>query len=461
MKRRTDHYASYKDPSAKVFFCEDEPDALFRELSPSYLPHYQYFKSSGLSDELVSKSWLLPFQEIQDNIAGTTILKTRKIPFVSYPYEWTFQQWQDAALLSLKIHYQALKFGMILKDATPFNIVFDGAKPVFVDTSSFEIFKQGQPWQAYRQFSENFHMPLLIVKYFGSIGNEIYINNPNGIPLYKGLALLPAGARLNFNTLFYLTLPDKIRRRIKDPAKPMKESTGRFSNKRSLQFADQLFHTIRKIKPLKKRTPWNSYYDANTTHPAYLQEKEQVVKEWLSSHANKTLIDFGCNTGHFSILLASSFNTVIAFDADLESVNELYTACHQKKISNVFPFYADLVNPSPATGFNNRERPALLQRLKADTGLALALLHHLVFTYNVQFGMIAELFAATCDELVIEFVPKEDKKVQLLLFTKKDIFDWYTFENFIAAFEKKFTIKNTNRFANNRILVHFTTAKHE
>ena len=459
MKRRTDHYASYKDPSAKVFYYEDDEDNIFRELHNSYLPHYEHLNSSGLATELIKKKWLIDFEELKDN-NSETILKAKKIPFVSYPYEWTFSQWKDAAVLTLKIQFQALKFGMILKDASPFNIIFDGAKPFFIDISSFEIFEEGKPWQAYKQFCECFYMPLLLIKYFGETGNEIFLNNINGISLSKGLSLLPAKAHFNLNTLFYLALPDKIRKQIKNSPNENKISKS-FTLKKSILFAEQLFSNINKIKQAKKVTKWNSYYDEDKIDANYLEEKEEILKEWFSSYSQKTLIDFGCNTGKFSTLLSPQVKTIFAFDEDINCVDQLYTHCHEEKINNIFSFFANISQPTPAVGFNNMERQSLLTRLKADTGLALALIHHLVFNNNLNFQMIAEMFAATCNELVIEFIPKEDEKVRLLLSTRQDIFDWYNFENFVIAFETKFTLVKKHRFTNNRTLIQFIKHRNE
>lgn len=460
MKRRTDHHASYKDPSAKVFYYEDEQDNIYRELHPSYLPHYHQLNTSGLAAELIKKNWLVSFEEIKDH-HSETILKAKKIQFVSYPYEWTFNQWKDAALLTLKIQFQALKFGMILKDASPFNIVFDGARPIFIDISSFEIFEVGKPWQAYKQFCECFYMPLLLAKYFGEVGNEIFLNNINGISLSKGLSLLPAKAHFNLNTLFYLALPDKMRKQVKNSDNRENKISESFTQKKSMQFAEQLFSNINKIKQAKKITKWNSYYDEDKIDANYLQEKEGILKEWFSNYSQKTLIDFGCNTGKFSKLLSPHVKTIFAFDDDINCVDQLYTHCREDKINNIFSFSANITHPTPAVGFNNRERQSLLSRLKGDAGLALALIHHLVFNNNLNFTMIAEMFAATCTELVIEFITKEDDKVRMLLSTRKDIFDWYNFENFVMAFETKFTLVKTHCFANHRMLIHFIKNKNE
>ena len=458
LKRRTNHYASFKDPAAKVFCIEGDEVNIYREISRSYLSHYHHFNSSGLAAELIKKKWLIPFEELTA-VNESIILKARKINFVSYPYEWTFSQWKDAALLTLKIQFHALKYGMILKDATPFNIVFEGNKPVFIDISSFEIFKTGLPWKAFKQFSENFYMPLLLVKYFDAIGNEIYLNNLNGIPLSKGLKLLPAKAYLNFNTLFFLALPGKIRNRL--GGKYLKNSSKKFTLKSSMQFAEHLFSNINKLAQAKLHTKWNDYYDKNID-ANYLEEKEKLIKNWIRiNYKDKTLIDFGCNTGNFSKLLAADIQTIIAFDEDMRSADELYNHCKEKKINNIFCFTASLSQPTPALGWNNMERLALKERIKGDIGLALALVHHLAISNHIKFNMMADFFADTCKELMIEFVPKEDAKVKLLLANREDIFDWYTLDNFLSSFKAKFNLVKEYCFLNNRIMHHFIRIKNE
>lgn len=458
MKRRINHYASFKDPAAKVFYIESDEENIYRELAPSYLSNYHHFMSSGLANELIHKNFILPFEELKD-INGSVVLKTRKIRFVSYPYEWTFNQWKDAALLTIKIQYHALKFGMTLKDATAFNIVFDGNKPLFIDLSSFEIFKPGQPWQAFKQFSENFYLPVLLVKYFNTTGNDIYLNNINGIPLNKGMQLLPAKAYFNFNTVLFLAMPGKIRNQLKE--KQTKKSSKIFTIKSSLNLAGQLFSNISKLSQSKQQTKWNDYYDKNID-AAYLKEKENILKQWVDKNfTKKTLLDFGCNTGHFSKLLAAGVEKILAFDEDARSVDEFYDHCKKNNINNISCFTANLCQPTPATGWNNMERQALPERFRGELGLALALTHHLAISNHIQFTMMADLFANSCNELIIEFVPKDDAKVQLLLSDREDIFDWYNFSNFTDSFQTRFNLIKEHTFSNKRVLLHFIKRKDE
>lgn len=449
MKRRINHYASFKDPSAKVFYLENDEKHIYRQLDSSYLKHYRHFQSSGLAAELIRKNLLIHFEEVSDS--NETILKAEKIHFVSYPYEWTFNQWKDAALVMLKVQFHALRYGMTLKDATPFNIVFKGAKPIFVDISSFEVF-ESKPWKAFKQFSENLYLPVLLHKYFNGIANNIYLNNSDGISLDKGFSLLPISAKYNLNNLIYLTIPNRIRNQ-KHPDSSNEGS--QFSQKKSMDLTQSLFKTISKIKQRKKATKWNTYYQKNVD-AAYLKEKMLVVENWLKeNYLDKIVIDYGCNTGNLSLLLSPYVKEIIAFDEDIFSVDDLYIKCKENKVSNVYIFAANISAPTPATGWNNQEHATLIERLKGDIGLALALIHHLAITNYIQFNMMAELFAKTSNELIIEFVPKTDEKVQLLLSTREDIFSWYTYENFISDFEKLFSIEKKYIFKNGRILLHF------
>ncbi len=90
------------------------------------------------------------------------VLRHERIPFVSYPYEWTFSMLKDAALVQLDLLVAALDRDMVLKDSTPYNVQFRGSRPVFVDIGSFERRREGEPWIGYRQFCMLYLYPLLL-----------------------------------------------------------------------------------------------------------------------------------------------------------------------------------------------------------------------------------------------------------------------------------------------------------
>jgi hypothetical protein len=72
--------------------------------------------------------------------------------------------------------------------------------------------------------------------------------------------------------------------------------------------------------------------------------------------------------------------------------------------------------------------------------LALALIHHLAIGNNVPFTEMASFFGNTAKNLIIEFVPKEDSKVQILLSSRTDIFTEYDTEHFEKAMGEHFKI---------------------
>ena len=145
---------SFRDPSGFLFWSNN---TLQRFISKSYFPHYDKLMTSGLYESLTKKNLLIPHVEEKNLWSESQKVIT--------PYEWSFSQLKDAALLTLKITKEALQYGMILKDASAYNVQFIGAKPIFIDTLSFEIHKEGSPWIAYKQFCEHFLAPLALMAY--------------------------------------------------------------------------------------------------------------------------------------------------------------------------------------------------------------------------------------------------------------------------------------------------------
>ena len=84
----------------------------------------------------------LPDGLVEDAAA---VLRHEVVPFISYPYEWTFAMLKDAALLQLELLRGALEENLILKDSSPYNVQWRGAQPLFIDIGSFESLRAGKP----------------------------------------------------------------------------------------------------------------------------------------------------------------------------------------------------------------------------------------------------------------------------------------------------------------------------
>jgi len=433
------HPASFRDPAGFVF---EYGGTFYRQVNQVYAQHYELLNTSGLYDALVKEKKLLPHTELDKNITGAPqwykTLLPEQLPFISQPWEWCFGQWKDAALLTLGLVRQSMAKGMILKDATPFNIQFTGSRPVFIDSLSFEAYDATQPWIAYRQFTECFLAPLLLARYRSQELTGLFQLYPEGIPLALVAKLLPFKSRFNLNVFLHIHLPARMAAKQHSDAANAKKTA--FTQQKLASIIDSLESLVRSLQLPASATTWNNYYEETVLSKTYVEEKMAVVSAWLHQYPAQRVLDIGTNTGLFAEAAAATGAFTIAVDADADCINRLYNTCRQKKIKHLLPLRIDITNPSPATGWNNAERSAFLQRASADITLALALVHHLAIGRNIGFGQLANVFHAISPYLIIEFVPKTDPKVALLLQNRKDIFDHYNEAAFVQAFSEKYNV---------------------
>jgi len=406
---------------------------------------------SGLYDKLVKAGLLIPHVEVDSLRAERSderskersrsadafkIIQPERVPFISYPYEWSFSQLKDAALTTLAIHRRALKYDMALKDASAYNIQFVNGKAILIDTLSFEKYKEGQPWIAYRQFCQHFLAPLALMSYCDVRLSQLMRVYIDGVPLDLASKLLPAHTRLNFGLLTHIHLHASAEKRFAG------ESVGQAKMSRNalIGLVESLEATVRKLTWKPTGTRWSNYYDITNYSDLAFEHKKQLVGEWVARVKPNLVWDLGANTGMFSRLACSAGVFTVAFDIDPAAVEQNYLQAKNDKEKNLLPLQLDLTNPSPALGWANRERESFRERGPADMVLALAVIHHLAITNNVPLPQLADFLAEMGKWQVIEFVPKSDSQVQKMMAAREDIFPNYTQEGFEAAFSEQFTI---------------------
>lgn len=444
------HSSSFRDPAGFIF---THNGAIYRQINKEGQADYRHFMDKGLYNALIAKRLLIPHATVTNMEQFSTdskryaIIKPNQIPFVSYPYEWSFEQLKAAAMLTLQVQETALEHGMILKDASAYNIQFIGKRPVFIDTLSFAIYDTGKPWDGYGQFCEHFIAPLAIARYTTYDALKLLQPCIEGVPLSLACALLPKRARLNPGIFSHLYLHNASQRRFqKSGAKSDSEAQAiksRQISKLALHgLLASMTRTIRSMRAPKSQTEWGDYYDFTNYSDKGFKEKRALVGKFLDQISPKPIIawDLGANNGEFSQLAAKEGIYTVAWDIDPIAVSRNYL--HQIHTDNMLPLIQDCVNPSPAIGWMNRERDSLLQRGPADVVFVLALIHHLAIGRNMPLQNIAEFLAATGKNIIIEFVPKGDSKVDILLASRKDIFPEYDIEHFEAAMRKYFKLIN-------------------
>lgn len=428
--------SSFRDRDGYIFY---ENNRVLRRIHPSYKKTWDALNQAAFFRDLVKEGKLVSYDVLSD--AGNDpetykTLEVQKIPFISYPSEWTFGQLKKAALLTLSIQQKALQNGFSLKDASAYNVQFIGHRAIFIDTLSFEPYEEGKPWQAYKQFCQHFLGPLLLCSYGKQELKSLFVDHIDGIPVDLCARLLPFRAR--FNMLAYAHIRLHARFEKKHAANTTIASKKLSITKaRSLSILEHLSSGIKNLGVKKSDTNWTDYYDTFSYSENGYKIKTAFVEKQVRTFAGQLCVDLGANTGEFSRLAAGYFKSVLACDSDLEVVK----AIQSKKTENVLALHIDLLNPTPSYGWNNEERRSFISRISdSDLTLALALIHHLCIGNNVPLDKAASFFANCSQNLVIEFVPKHDVQVKKLLITKKDVFDDYSLENFKKAFSNYFSL---------------------
>lgn len=444
--------SSFRDPSGFIF---REKGIVYRQINRIAKDDYSLFMNSGLYDKLVEQGLLVSHSEVK--VSGKTaeafaIIKPQQIPFISYPYEWSFGQLKDAALTTLQIERVALAHGLSLKDASAYNIQFLNGKPLLIDTLSFEIYKEGAPWVAYRQFCQHFLAPLALMSYNDIRLGTLSRDHLDGIPLDLAVRLLPGRTKFSLNLASHLHLHAASQNRhADDAAKLPQKATYSLNKQRLLAILQSLESAVKTLQPPGQKTVWHDYYDNTNYTAAADSHKKELIQTWLKQLKPNSVWDAGGNDGTYGSLASNLQIPTLSTDIDAIAVEKAYRKQKSAKDTFLLPLIIDLTNPSPSIGWDNTERQAFLDRVHVDTTFCLAFIHHLAIANNLPLTYVAKLFHDHTQKLVIEFVPKEDSNTKRLLANREDIFPEYTEAGFEKVFKqffrisKKITIKDSVR----------------
>ncbi|CAN5692985.1 nodulation protein NoeA [soil metagenome] len=440
--------ASYRDPSGFVY---TRDGTLYRQVNRVFQDQFKAFLDSGLYAELEERRLLVPHREAPLELAATpdamAVLEPERVPFVSYPYEWSFGQLRDAALLTLELQERALARGFTLRDASAYNVQFVAGRPLFIDTLSFERREEGAPWAGYRQFCEHFLVPLALMSRVDVRTASLLRAHLEGIPLDLGSRLLPRRTWLRPGLLFHVHLHAMAQRRYADrgvPAESHKPVAARrgVSATAAAGLVGSLRSAVASLDWTPSGTEWADYTQDNNYTPSAAGSKREAVLGFLRGLGARTAWDLGANTGEYSRAAREVVPNVVAFDLDPAAVERNYRRVRAEGETGILPLLLDLTNPSPALGWAHRERLSLEERGPADVLLALAVVHHLAIGHNLPLERVASFLARLGRHLIVEFVPKSDSQVRRLLRDRADIFPDYTREGFEAAFRTCFRIES-------------------
>ena len=435
----TSEPASFRDPSGQVF---RRRGVVHRRVEPTYAPHYDRLMSSGLYQALVADGRMVPHEEVSlgpDDAGAYRVLRPEPLPFVSYPYEWCAGQLRAAALLTLELMQASLERGLVLKDASAFNVQFVGSRAMLMDTLSFEIHQDGRPWVAYRQFCEHFLAPLALAsrdpRLLGLMRAHL-----DGIPLPLASSLLPSRTGLRFGLLSHVHLHARAQSRLADATAAASRAT--VSTRSLLALVDSLRRVVESLGRPARPSAWTDYEVTCTYSSDARDRKAEAVRRFVEDARPRLVLDLGANTGAFSRLATQAGAYVVSIDGDADVVEASFAKARDEKDARLLPLVMDLANPSPGLGWDGAERASLRERGPADAVLALALVHHLALTHNVPLPMIAAWLAGLGRRAVVEFVPKSDPQSQRLLAVREDVFARYDRRHMEEALGAHFAIES-------------------
>ncbi len=433
--------SSFRDPSGFVF---EYQGGIYRQINEVYRQDYEMLMASGLYDSLVAEGILIAHSDTPEIPACEPervfkVIKPQRVPFISYPYEWCFSELKDAALLTLEIQKKALEKGMVLKDASAYNIQFINCAPVMIDTLSFTKYNEGEPWAGYGQFCRHFLAPLSLMALKDAGLNRLFTDHIDGIPLGLASKLLPFSSRFNPGLLIHIHSHAKAEEKH---SSQFKETAVKISKFSLLGIIDMLESAVKSLKWKPKGTQWADYYDRTNYSDESLKEKAALVRKYSAELCPErgVIWDLGANTGLFSREASAKAQLVLSFDIDPAAVDINYLKEKEDKGGKILPLILDLTNPSPCIGWANAERREIRERGRPDLLLALALIHHIVIGNNTPFSRVAEYFSSLGGNLILEFVPREDTQAQKLLFGRKNMFADYTPDNLKNVFLKYYDI---------------------
>ncbi len=434
------HSSSFVDPQGFVFEFEGQ---FYRYIRPHAAPHFRRLLVDGCLSRLSAEYALVETREgalSLDHDPDGLVLHHARVEPTTYCVEWCHSMHWAAARLTLDLARELASADLMLQDAYPWNVLFRGCEPVFVDVSSIAPADEGVMWPAADQFEAFFLRPLaLSAEGKGRAARALLLDNIAGIDIDTFSQLVSLRYRVRHPGLAVTRLLDQrlqqssnLKRRVRDFAARATEHATPDIRRR---FLDRLARRLETKHQRVNDDVWTNYYNEIPPEVDKAAKLTQV-EHLLARLRPKNVLDLGCNTGVFSLVAAQGGARVVAVDSSESAVEALFARARSETLP-LTPIVADVLCPTPAFGFLGRQLPSLWERVRSETVLCLGLMHHLVVSGRQNMDRIADLLdAVAIRSAIFEYVGLDDKNMPHLSGRRPIA---YTLESATAALRQKFT----------------------
>jgi hypothetical protein len=453
---------SFRDPQARVFYHDGR---IVRGLSPQAAETDAAARNAGVINRLVARgllveNWLVDDVEAPSEVPNAAFVESERIPVVSYPSEWSFAMLREAADATLEANLIALESGFILKDASAFNVLFDGTRPRIIDVTSVDVFGERGIWTAYGQFCDHFLSPLMLEAYAGLPYQTLLQGRVDGLPIGDLNRLLRGRAGLHKGVITHVRLRSALERRGKSMDTESRTEVGQTSLPR-----DAVVETIRKTRTLVEglessaASTWADYEQAVPYQDDSFEEKAGFVRRAASGATDLHLaLDVGANAGHFTKILSEHFDYVVGIDNDAGAVDALFASARAAGLDALIPLVIDITNPTPRFGWRGVERTSFTDRVQPSFATWLAVVHHLCLGLGIPLAEVVALIFEISRDAVVEFVAPEDPMARHISATRQSELAPYSAGIFEELANSLGTIKSKLAVSATRTMYHLARA---
>lgn len=440
--------SSYIDPNGYVV---RHRGRVFRVIREPVTQFYRELATGGVLSDLEHRCGLVHTSCSEEEIPGVSaslVFEHELIEPATHCVEWTPSLLRAAALATMDLALDLHTRGLALQDAYPWNVLFRGVAPVFVDVTSIVPSDPAVLWPAYDQYAAFFLRPLyLAAMRKGDVGRALLRDNIDGITLEQLMRLAPLRFSLRHPVMrLGHSLDQLIQRRRKLRARAATVTSRRrpIDEEVRRRFLTGIRRRTARLSMPQAGDPWLRYY-ADIPDSVDREMKLDRVRHVLDRIKPSTVLDLGANTGVFSLEAARRGGQVVALDTSESCMEALYHAACSEDLT-VTPLVVNVLQPTPAYGFLAEQYPPLLERVRSDLVLCLGLMHHLHIRGRQSFDRISALLTRCSSPwLLFEYVDREDSNNEFL--GSRRVID-YTEEHVLGALSEHFQI--VERFESDR-----------